>query len=295
MGTAPQPSIVTLPTLDPQPTLLDFLDDRFPQVGREVWRARLEAGKVKGEDGRAVGLESPYRAGARLFYLREVEKEPRIPFAETIVFRNDQLLVADKPPFLPVVPAGQFVEECLLYRLRRSTGIETLAPLHRLDRHTRGLVLFSLRSETRGRYGGLFVHGQIERTYRAVAHVPEPPAEHEWTVASRLVPGEPWFRMREVPGEPNSNTHVRLLDWRAGRGLFELSPATGKKHQLRLHLAKLGFPIVGDRLYPELLSEAPDDLNRSLELLASRLRFLDPVGGEKIDLESRQTLVWPPA
>lgn len=294
MAVAPQPSIVTLPVLDPPPALLDFLDRRFPRVGREVWLARFEAGKVRGEDGCAVGLESPYRAGERLTYRREVEEEAPIPFAEEVIFRSDHLLAADKPPFLPVIPAGRFVEECLLYRLRRSTGIDSLVPLHRLDRHTRGLVLFSLRPESRGRYGELFARAQIERTYHAVAHAPERPTESEWTVANRLVPGEPWFRMQEAVGEPNARTHVRLLDWRAGRGLFELRPATGKKHQLRLHLAALGFGVVGDRLYPELLPEAPDDFTRPLELLARRLRFVDPVSGEELELASRQGLDWPP-
>jgi tRNA pseudouridine32 synthase/23S rRNA pseudouridine746 synthase len=292
VAVAPRPSFVTLPPAAEPPALLDFLDRRFPRVGREVWRERLRSGKVLGGDGLAVGLGTPYRAGERLAYFREVRQEPVVPFAEEVLFATHHLLIADKPPFLPVIPAGPYVAECLLYRLRRSTGEAALAPVHRLDRETSGLVALSRRPETRSFYHGLFARREVEREYLAVAEVPEPPGERRWRVASRLVRGEPWFRMREVPGEPNATTEVTLLDWQDGRGLFRLRPETGKKHQLRIHMAGLGFPIVGDRTYPELAPERPPDFDHPLELLARRLAFRDPVTEERVEVVSRRRLLW---
>lgn len=294
LSIAPSPSIVALPDTPGATTILDFLERRFPKVGREVWQRRIEEGKVLDEEHRPITLATPYRPRTRLLYFREVDREPEIPFRETVLYRDDHLLVADKPHFLPVVPAGRYVNQCLVYRLRRATGVETLVPVHRLDRTTAGLVICSLRQDTRALYCDLFVRRRVAKEYLAVAEVPEAPRRREWRVENRLVRGEPPFRERQAPGEVNAVTRIVLRDRRDGRGLFHLFPDTGKKHQLRVHLASLGFPIVGERYYPELLPEAPLDLTRPLQLLAWRLRFRDPVSGEERDLVSHRRLQeWP--
>jgi len=307
LSRAPRPSFVTVPAEAAGVAVPDFLDHRFPRVGRQVWAERIRAGKVLGPDGRPLGAEAVLRGGERLAYFREVETEPRVPFREEVLLATEHFLVVDKPPFLPVVPAGPHVNECLLYRLVAATGREDLTPVHRLDKETAGLVLFSLRPESRGLYGGLFARGEVEREYRAVGRLTREPVGGPWRVASHLVAGEPWFRMRELPGgpdptpnavTPNAVTRIELLARQGapgsagsgGRGLFALHPETGKKHQLRIHMASLGFPIVGDRFYPELLPELPPDFTRPLSLLARRLAFRDPVSGERVEVESRQPL-----
>jgi tRNA pseudouridine32 synthase / 23S rRNA pseudouridine746 synthase len=293
MSIAPTPSVVTLPAgiggEDPA-DLLDALDRRFPRVGLEVWRRRIAERKVRWADGEAVRPGEPCRPGERLHYFREVEAEPTVPFREEVLYVDGHLLVADKPPFLPVHPAGRWVNECLLHRLRRATGIAGLAHLHRLDRATAGLVLFSTDPATRPAYHQLFDRGEVERTYRAAARVEGAPEEREWRRESRLVPGSPWFRIREAPGPPNARTRVVLESLRVGRGLFRLHPETGKKHQLRLHMAALGFPLDGDRLYPDLAPEAADDFDHPLDLLAWRLAFTDPLSGERREFTSRRSL-----
>jgi tRNA pseudouridine32 synthase/23S rRNA pseudouridine746 synthase len=109
---APTPSWITLPPQQqPYPTLLEFFDRRFPFVGRDVWAARLRQGKVCDEQGRAVDINTPYQINARLSYFREVEHEPRIPFQEQILFHDRDILIADKPHFLPVTPSGRYVNE----------------------------------------------------------------------------------------------------------------------------------------------------------------------------------------
>lgn len=293
---APTPSYTTLPFLaEPPASLLEGLTRRFPRVGEDVWRSRMAAGRVTFDDGEEITPATPYRPGRRVRYFREVAEEPEVPFHEEILYRDEELLVADKPPFLPVVPGGPYVNECLVYRLRRRTGEEDLVALHRLDRETAGLVVCSLRRRHRGLYGRLFMEGRVEKEYLAVARLgAAEPGVRAWTVENRLERGEPWFRMRTVAGKPNARTRIDLDERCEGLGLFRLRPETGKKHQLRVHMSGLGMPILHDRYYPDLEPERPDDFTRPLQLLASGLRFRDPLSGRELVFKSRQRLTWPP-
>ncbi|HYO63824.1 MAG TPA: pseudouridine synthase [Pyrinomonadaceae bacterium] len=270
-------------------TVLDFLTERFPDVGAAGWLARMERGLVVDETGRTLDAATPYRAGACVFYYRELPDERRIPFDEHVLYRDEHLLVADKPHFLPVVPAGRFARETLLARLRRAGLPDELTPLHRLDRETAGLVLFSVNPATRGLYASLFQRREVEKVYEALAS-DAPGLRFPLTRRSRLVAGEPFFRMREADGEPNSETRVAVAG-RAGRWtLYRLNPVTGRKHQLRLHMSALGIPIVNDRLYPEASPPADDDYARPLKLLARTIAFRDPLDGRERRFESARTL-----
>lgn len=275
---ARRPSITHLPPRDDAPpTVLAWLVERFPRVGEAAWRSRMARGLVTREDGTPLDPSSPYEAHLQVRYFREVEREPVIPFAERVVFEDEHLVVADKPPFLPTTPGGAFVRECLLGRLTARFGSD-LAPVHRLDRATSGLVVFSRRPAERGAYGDLFARGRVEKTYEALSRLDSDESRRRWTVENRMVPGDPFFRMAVDPdpaAEPNSRTEIERLE--AGR--FRLRPVTGKKHQLRVHMASLGLGILHDRLYPELLPEAPDDFGRPLHLVATELRFDDPFTG----------------
>ncbi len=292
MGIAKTPSVVTLPEAEkPYPSILVFLARAFPGISRDTWAQRIGAGKVLDDHGNPIAADTQYVPAKRLFYFREVENEPVIPFAETILFQNDEILVACKPHFLPVIPGGRFVNECLLNRLRASTGIADLAPLHRIDRETAGVVMFSVNRKTRGLYHALFMHGKITKTYHAVAEVTLPPQEDRWVVQNRIVRGEPRFRMKTVPGAVNAESRIQLLKVDGNRGRFRLNPVTGKTHQLRLHMSSLGFRIINDRLYPNLLPEQDDDFEQPLQLLAKQIAFHDPLTGKAVELGSEQTLL----
>ena len=291
MGLSQYPSRVSLPCLEkPYPSILDFLIQRFPAVGQTLWAERIEDGKVLDDAGVPITRETAYIPQKRLFYFREVAKEPLIPLEEKILFQNDEILVACKPPFLPVTPTGPYVDECLLHRLRCKTGNSSLVPLHRIDRETAGLVLFSVNRDTRGCYGELFLTGRIEKIYEALAEVAHCPETSDWTVENRLVRGTPWFRTKTVPGAVNARSKIKLVAFREKRAHFLLYPLTGKKHQLRIHMSSLGMSIMNDRYYPELLPKREDDFDNPLQLIARRLSFMDPVSGQKMDFESERKL-----
>lgn len=270
-------------------TVLDALAARFPGIDRATWRERIVRGRVLGADGQAIALDAPYHAGACIRYFREVPDEAPIPLAETVLHADAQLVVADKPPLLPVAPTGRWVEETLLRRLQRRLGNPDLVPLHRIDRATRGVVLFSANPATRGAYQALFRERRIVKRYEALAPA-LPGLVFPLERRSRIERGEPFFRMHEVPGDANAITRIEVLERTGETWRYALYPRTGRKHQLRVHMAALGAPIRGDAWYPALTEEAPDDAAPRLCLLAQALDFADPLSGEARHFESRQVL-----
>lgn len=284
-------SKVTLPEAQkPFPSILHFLATRFPHVAPCIWEERISAGKVFDESGHAITADTRYLPGTKIFYSREVAAEPVIPFAEEIIYQNDDLLIACKPHFLPVNPTGPYVDQCLVNRLRKATGNDDLVPVNRIDRETAGIVMFSANRKTRSLYYDLFKDGKVEKTYLAVAECTTTPEDVLWKVENRLVKGEPWFRMKVAPGDVNSRSSIRLVDAGDGYARFQLHPLTGKTHQLRLHMSGLGFRILNDRYYPDLLPESADDFHNPLQLLARSVRFRDPVTGEGMEFSSGRRL-----
>ena len=282
------PSCVALPP-GPWRTISDFLIDRFPAVPTATWQARMQQGELVDEQGVAVTPQQPYRSGIRLYYYRSIPDEPRLPFDEVVLFHDELLVVADKPHFLPVTPGGRHLQETLLVRLKRRLGIDTLAPLHRLDRETAGVVVFAVRPKTRGAYQALFAQRQVTKHYEAIA-----PWRSELgfplTYRSRLVQDDHFLRMREVPGEANAETLFEVLAVHGNVARYRLTPLTGRTHQLRVHCAALGMPIVGDRMYPTLLPADTDDHAQPLQLLARSISFVDPISGQMRRFESAQAL-----
>jgi len=267
-----------LPKLqDPPATVLQHLVRQFPHITEELWRDRMARGLVTTADGLTLNEHSEYRHGTMVLYSREVFGEPAPEQLETILFQDEAIVVADKPHGMTVTPAGDHVSRSLLHRLQERTAIEAIAPIHRLDKDTAGIVMFSINPEFRGAYHGLFANNSVEREYLAVAVVSELPSPTHWRVENRLERGEPWLRQRIVDGPINAVTLIDLLEHSDGLGLFRLRPQTGKKHQLRIHMASIGFPILGDRLYPHIRKDGGEDPGHlPLQLLARRLSFVDP-------------------
>lgn len=274
------PSKVSLPQTNPGVvTVLEYLTIKFPNINEQTWRQRIAEGKVHRHDGSLITPQSPFQTHERIYYYREVDSEPSIPFAEKILFQNEHILVAYKPHFLALTPGGIYVNECLQNRLRRSTGIETMQALHRIDRVTAGLIMFSVNPESCHLYHQLFATRKIRKTYQAIAEVDNSKQllGQEWEVRNRIVHSEPRFRMCIAEGKDNSHSVIRCLQQTTQHALFELNPVTGKTHQLRVHMQTLGWPILNDKYYPQLQPLSADDYSAPLQLLAKELQFIDPV------------------
>lgn len=281
------PARVRLPADGPWTTLRDHLVDRLP-----VPPARVDAMLA---DGRIVDRSGPLTAdaafvpGATVWFHRDLPDEADVPFAIEVLHADDRIVVIDKPHFLATIPRGRHVRETALVRLRRDLGLPTLCPAHRLDRPTAGVVLFVVRPEHRGAYQTLFRDRRVAKAYEAIA--PHDPAVAlPRTVRSRIVKERGALAAREVPGEVNAETGVALVEVRDGRGRYRLVPRTGRTHQLRVHMAGLGLPILGDALHPVPRDVALDDFRAPLQLLARSLAFTDPVDGRPRAFTSRRTL-----
>ncbi|WP_342624821.1 pseudouridine synthase [Pseudomonas alkylphenolica] len=295
MATAPfdpaqhQASTVCLPPGN-WATVLDCLSEHFKAIGREQWLDRIVRGRVLDAQGEPISAALAYKQGLRIHYFREVPNEKPIPFEEQILHVDEHLVVADKPHFLPVTPTGEYVEHTLLRRLIRRLDNPHLVPLHRIDRHTAGLVMFSANPQSRSAYQSLFPSRQIDKRYQAIAQA-LPQLEFPLTHKSRMVSGEPFFRMQEVEGQSNSETLAEVLEKHGELWRYGLSPITGKTHQLRVHMTALGASICNDPFYPQVRQDQ-DDYSKPLKLLAQSLRFKDPLSGEERFFESRLTLDW---
>lgn len=247
--------------------------------------AKVLAGEVVLPDGTAVDATTTLPSGAHVYFYRDLVDEVEVPFGIPVLYRDDDIVVVDKPHFLATMPRGGHVAQTALVRLRRELGLPDLSPAHRLDRLTAGVLLFTVRPEVRGRYQRLFAEGKTRKTYLAraagTAAVSLPA-----TLRSRIVKHRGRLQAFEEPGEPNAETYVEEI----GGGLYRLSPRTGQTHQLRVHMASIGLPIIGDSLYPNVVEVAPDDFDHPLQLLAHRLQFTDPVTGEDREFVSARTL-----
>lgn len=286
-----RPSTLHLPA-GPWSTVLDCLCARFPAIDRATWLDRMNRGRVLTAEGVALAPDAPHREGLRIHYFREVPDETPIPFEARVLHVDAHLVVADKPHFLPVQPSGHYVQQTLLARLTARLGNPDLVPLHRIDRLTAGLVLFSANPATRGQYQALFRERRIRKVYEAIAPA-LPQLDFPLTRRTRLVEGDPFILMTETNGEPNSETLVEVLERGERYWRYRLYPVTGKRHQLRVHMAALGAGLLNDPLYPILQpreSREQDDYSRPLQLLARELTFDDPLTGERRHFESGLTL-----
>ncbi|ALG85444.1 pseudouridine synthase [Gordonia phthalatica] len=292
------PTRLRIPSDGSWPTVGAFLIDRFPHLDPTEVERRLAAGEFVGIDGAVVTQHTALGEHEFVWYYREIPNEEPLPYRETVLHVDDDLIVIDKPHFLPTTPGGRYLRESALVRLRLAFDNPDITPIHRLDRPTAGLVMFSTRPDTRGLYQTLFAERRVSKTYEAVSALPD-----DWNPSTPTAAGHAFpitYRNRIVRdrdaqgfglrvavdegGAPNAETTIEAIGAgtsRTGRRVVHtaLHPKTGRTHQLRVHLSALGIPILGDRWYPDLLPEAPDDPSLPLQLLARELRFTDPLTG----------------
>lgn len=286
-------SRVYLPADKHYPSLLDFFVSQFPHIEKSEWEARFNEGLVMTPDGQTVSPQDAYQPNTHLIYFRRLAKEPEIPFEEKILFQDAHIVVADKPHFLPVTPSGLYLHQTLLNRLKKKTGVQTLSPIHRIDRDTAGLVIFSVNPSERSQYQNLFRDRVVKKVYEAIAPYSAALEKNlPMIYQSRLEESEHFLQMREVEGAPNADTEIEIMEVSKPWAKYRLTPGSGKKHQLRCHLNSLGIPIKGDQIYPILTPYQEYDLDFSnpLQLLAKEIHFKDPISNESRSFFSKRAL-----
>jgi tRNA pseudouridine32 synthase / 23S rRNA pseudouridine746 synthase len=286
-------SRVYLPTDQYHPNLLQFFTAQFPHIEVNEWEDRFAKGLVLNDEGEALKATGAYLPNTHLIYFRRLAREPEIPFEEEILFQDEHIVVADKPHFLPVTPSGLYLHQTLLNRLKKKTGIQTLSPIHRIDRDTAGLVVFSIQPEERASYQNLFRDRVVSKIYEAIAPYSEAlSAKLPLTYRSCIEESEHFLQMMEVEGEPNTDTLIELIAENKPWAKYRLTPGSGKKHQLRCHLNALGAPIKDDQIYPILTpyQEYDLDITKPLQLLAKELAFQDPITNAQRVFVSKRSL-----
>jgi tRNA pseudouridine32 synthase/23S rRNA pseudouridine746 synthase len=258
--------------------------DEFGRRFGPAARAKVVAGEVFTAEGVAVDAATVLAEGKHVFLYRDLPHEVDVPFDLPVLYRDDDIVVVDKPHFLATMPRGSHVAQTALVRLRRELDLPELSPAHRLDRLTAGVLLFTVRREVRGAYQTMFARGEVAKTYLAVSSA-QPGLVEPQVVSNRVIKQRGVLQARIEPGEPNAETHIEPL----GGGRYWLTPRTGRTHQLRLHMAHLGVPIDNDPLYPEVLPVQPMDFTAPLRLIAQRLEFDDPLTGEHRRFVSSRT------
>ncbi|MEV8615773.1 RluA family pseudouridine synthase [Amycolatopsis sp. NPDC051373] len=272
------PARLRMPDEGPWGTLLEHLVERLPRLDPARIEQMLREERIFGLDG-PLGVDSAFVPGSFIWFHRDLPDEVVVPFDISVVHRDEHLLVVDKPHFLATIPRGKHILETALVRLRRDLDLPALSPAHRLDRVTAGLVMFVITPEVRGKYQTMFRDRRVKKEYEAIAPY-DPSLELPRTVRSHIVKERGVLAAQEIEGPVNAETRVELIEHRDGLGRYRLLPATGRTHQLRVHLSGLGIPILGDDFYPVLTEKPLDDFTKPLQLLAKVLEFDDPVSGE---------------
>jgi len=306
------PSIVGIPAKT-SCTAIDFLNATFSAVSRNEWLNRFAAGEIMNAVGRVMAPQDSLLLESHLYYYRNIHNEPELPFKARVIFQDDCLVVADKPHFMPVTPGGKYVQQSLLVQLKQALNLPELSPIHRIDRETAGLVLFSVRAKDRNAYQELFRQRLVEKTYEAIAGAPDASTQglvFPFVHQSMMVEDTQFFKMREIvrngashqtefnsetwidcAGQVNSNTLPLHPKRQHPKSLarYILKPLTGQRHQLRVHMNALGLPLINDQLYPHVLrgADEADDFNAPLQLLAKMIVFKDPISGDLREFETQ--------
>ncbi len=243
------------------------------------------------ENATPAAGSDPYQPHTFVWFHRDLSDEVYVPGHIHVVHRDDRIVVIDKPAFLSTIPRGRHVQQSVVVRLRDELGLPELSPLHRLDRVTSGLLILATEKRWRAAYQTMFQRGEVGKTYRAVAPF-RPDLDLPVTVRNHLLKQRGEMQAEVVPGAPaNAESLIeRESVLSADTAIYRLTPRTGRTHQLRMHMLSLGIPIAGDPLYPEVQDVSVHDFTTPLQLLASELRFTDPVDGKARHFDSVRSL-----
>lgn len=272
-------------------TMGAWLRERLPE--RAGVDRLLTAERFVYADAQPVRDGDPYRPHTFVWFHRDLREEPAVPGRVELLFRDERIVVVDKPAFLSTIPRGRHVRESVVVRLRDELGLPELTPAHRLDRVTSGVLVLTTERRWRADYQLVFQERQARKIYRALAAF-HPDLSWPVTVRDHLRKRRGAWQVEVVPDAPvNAVSEVELETRLGDQAVYRIAPRTGQTHQIRRHLCDLGIPIAGDPLYPEVRDVDVDDFSEPLQLLAAELGFTDPVDGSVRRFTSRRTLPLP--
>lgn len=260
-----------------------------PTDDEDALQLRFDSRQVRLDDGTALRPSDKVPSGSFIWFYRRPAPERPVPGKLQLLYHDDDILVVDKPSFMSTLPRGQHITETAVVRARRQFGADELSPAHRLDRLTRGVLLFTTRREVRGAYQQLFEARLVTKTYEAVTAVPadwsstgptlrvpenslfvgsraedlDPPTpEAPWILRHRMIKNRGRLATFLEDGPPNSETvvtgirRVPGMTQGSSRLVWTLQPHSGRTHQLRVNLRLFGAPIINDPIYSGISEEA---------------------------------------
>lgn len=274
-------SLKRLPIEHSPATVLDYYTHNYRHSDRTTWQTRIESGQILLND-RPTTPDTPLESGQRLSYHRPPWQEPAVPLDIATLYEDDLLLAINKPSGLPVLPGGNFLQHTLLWQLRQRYS--TASPIHRLGRGTSGLVLIAKTKAARAHLSQQLRQRQMGKTYRALIGAAD-------NLPDRFTITQPIGKISYPqlghiyganPDGLDAHSDCRMINRRVDATLLDVTILTGRPHQIRIHLATVGYPLLGDPLYiaggqPHTAGTAiPSDCGYWLH--AHRLSFIHPAG-----------------
>jgi 23S rRNA pseudouridine1911/1915/1917 synthase len=289
-------------------TVLDYYSQRYRHSSRTTWQQRIHQGQIQ-LDGHPVDPQTPLSPGQQLTYHRPPWAEPTVPLDFTVIYADDDLIVVNKPAGLPVLPGGGFLTHTLLHQLQQHYPQPTPVPVHRLGRGTSGLLLLARSPLAKTRLSQQLRHSTADpalpqakliKTYRALIAASILPDHFSLTQPIGKLPhpelGYVWGAAPQSPHAKPAHSQVQVLERTAHSTLLAVTIPTGRPHQIRIHLAAAGYPLLGDPLYlpggiPRLQPSIPGDKlpvpgDIGYHLHAHHLQFSHPRSNEPLDFHA---------
>ena len=287
-------------------TLLAYYVQRYQHSSEADWRSRILTQQIR-VNGQPAQPETQLERGQKLAYHRPPWQEPDAPLDFAILYEDDDLLIAAKPSGLPVMPGAGFLENTLLRQLKKRYPTDTPVPIHRLGRGTSGLLLLGRSPLAKSALTKQMRDRKIHKVYRALATNPAPTAPgipEKFTIKTAIgkVPHPSMgYIYGAVPdSDPSANfahSECHVVSRDANTTLLDVTILTGRPHQIRIHLAASGYPLMGDPLYaiggiPKLdlnpeTGQLPVPGDCGYHLHAFQLGFTHPQNQQSLSFEAQ--------